>query len=123
MIPKVMRPFESIFKYIRCLLGLNEDDNFMEAPPCKASSCTNPTLEEKLITRDRGFPNMDFMIEDQVSTMDDCFDDMEKVVYGSRVRATLVDDESCDDPKYKQICDNLIEENRMLFEEDCKSPG
>ena len=118
-----MRPFEPIFKYTRCLLGLNDDDNFMDTPPCEASSCTNPTLEEKLITRDRGFPNMDFMIEDQVSTMDDCFDDMEKVVYGSRVRATLVDNQSCDDPKYKQICDNLIEKNRILFEEDCKSPG
>ena len=122
LLPKILRPFEPILKYARCLLGLHEDDGFMEAPPCNASFCMDPATEDRPITRDRGFPNMDFMIEDQVSTMDDCFDDMEKVVYGSRVRATLVDDESCDDPKYKQMCDNLIEENRMLLEEDCESP-
>ena len=104
------------------MLGLNDDDGFMEAPPCNASLCMDPATEDRPITRDRGFPNMDFMIEDQVSTMDDCFDDMEKVVYGSRVRATLVDDESCDDPKYKQMCDNLIDENRMLLEDECESP-
>ena len=123
LLPKLLRPFEPILKYVRCLLGLNEVDGFMEPPPCNASSCINPTTEDRPITRDRGFPNMDFMIEDQVSTMDDCFDDMEKVVYGSRVRATLVDDASCDDPTYEQICKLLIGENRMVFEEDCKSPG
>ena len=95
----------------------------MEPVPCNASACNNPITEDRPITRDRGFPNMDFMIEDQVSTMDDCFDDMEKVVYGSRILATLVNDASCDDPKYLQICDILIGENRMIFEEDCKSPG
>ena len=74
-----------------------------------------------MITHDRGFPNLDFTIEGEVSTMDDCFSDMEKVVYGSRIKVKIVDDESCDDPKYENICQEAINQNRILLEENCKS--
>ena len=122
LLPKVIRPFEPLLKYSRCLLGLN-DDEFMETPPCNSDSCLDPSLEDRPITRDRGLPNLDFMIDGEVSTMDDCFPDMEKVVYGSRVRAKIVDDGSCDDPKYEEECQNLMVNNRIVMEENCGTPG
>ena len=79
-------------------------------------------MEYRPITRDRGLPNLDFMIDGEVSTMDDCFSDMEKVVYGSRVRAKIVDDSSCDDPKYEEECQKLMLQNRIVMEENCETP-
>ena len=94
----------------------------MENPPCNASACLNPEIEDRPITRDKGLPNLDFMIEDMVSTMDDCFDDMEKVTYGSRVLAKLVDDESCDNPKYTSLCQEALKNNNVVSEGSCQSP-
>jgi len=122
LIPRLLHPFEPIFKYTRCTLGLN-DDGFMATPPCNASACVNPIIEDRTITRDRGLPNLDFMIDGKVSTMDECFGDMEKVVYGTRIQAKIVDDQPCEDPKYEKICQDLIEQNRMLLEENCETPG
>ena len=116
-----MRPFDPFIKTFKCKLGLNED-GFMEAPPCNVSTCLNPRVENRPITRDRGLPNFDFMIEDMISTIDQCFNDMEKVTYGSRVLAKLVDDESCDDPKYKDLCQDAMNQNRIVFEDDCLTP-
>ena len=122
LLSKMIRPFEPVLKYSRCLLGLN-DDEFIETPTCNSAACLDPTLEDRPITRDRGLPNLDFMIDGEVSTMDDCFPDMEKVVYGSRVRAKIVDDGSCDDPKYEEECQNLMLQNRIVMEENCGTPG
>ena len=121
LIPKLTRPFESFFKYTRCLLGLNGNSLMKNALPCNVSFCKNPKTERKIITHDRGVPNLDFTIEGQVSTIEDCFSDMEKVVYGARIRVKIVDDESCDDPKYKDICEEAIINNRILSEENCQS--
>ena len=121
LFPKLTRPFEPILIYVRCKLGL-ENDGFMETPPCDTDACKEPTIEDQVITQDRGLPNLDFMIEGQVSTMDDCFDDMEKVTYGSRVQSKLVDDVSCDDPRYQAMCQEIENEGRVLEEENCISP-
>ena len=86
-------------------------------------TCTEPSIENKIITRSHGLPNMDFMIEDDVSTYDDCFPEMTKATYGSRVLAKLVDDVSCEDTRYQTICQEQSVQNRVLFEEDCRSPG
>jgi len=126
LIPKILRPFHPIFKYIRCLLGMEDEDDdrgFMETPPCNASACMNPHIEDRVITHDRGMPNLDFMIEGRVSTMDDCFPDMEKVVYGSRVIAKIVDDVPCENSTYSEMCQEAIDDNRMVMEEDCESQG
>ena len=121
LFPKLLRPFAPMFLYFRCKLGL-EDDRFMETPPCNATVCREPSIEDRVITRDRGVPNLDVMIEGQVSTMDDCFDDMRKVVYGTRVQAKLVDDESCENPRYQPLCQEEIDQNRVLLEQNCLSP-
>ena len=121
LFPKLMRPFEPIIQSFKCKLGLNED-GFMENPPCNESTCLNPEIEDRPITRDRGLPNLDFMIEDMVSTMDDCFNDMTKLVYGSRVLIKAVDDESCDDSRYSDTCKELLEEDRVIMEDSCTSP-
>ena len=94
----------------------------METPPCNAALCREPNIEDRVITRDRGVPNLDVMIEGQVSTMDDCFGDMRKVVYGTRVQAKLVDDESCENPRYQPLCQEEIYQNRILLEQNCLSP-
>ena len=75
----------------------------------------------KEITRDKGLPNLDFMMEGRVNTMDDCFTDMDKVIYGARVKAKLVDDQPCDDPKYESICQEAIEQNRMILQDSCET--
>ena len=81
-----------ILEYTRCKLGLNED-GFMETPPCLDTSCLEPNVQDRPISRDMGIPNFDFMAG-KVSTLDDCFPDMEKIAYGARVIAKLVDDQS-----------------------------
>ena len=48
---------------------------------------------------------------------------MKKVTYGSRVLAKIVDDQPCEDVRYQGICQELIFQNRVLFEENCRSPG
>ena len=120
LIPKLMRPFEPFIQKLKCKFGLNED-GFMENPPCNVSACLNPRIENRPITRDRGLPNLDFMMEDMISTMDECFEDMEKVTYGTRVLAKLVQDESCNDPKLINICQEVIDEGRIVFERNCKT--
>jgi hypothetical protein len=62
------------------------------------------------------------MVEDTVSTMDECFEDMEKVTYGSRILAKLVDDQPCDDPRYAAMCQEEMTKNRIILEEDCQTP-
>ena len=94
----------------------------MEAAVCNSVECTDPTLEDRIITRDRGMPNLDFM-RLEVSTMADCFGDLRQINYGSRVLAKIKDDESCEDPQNKQICEELESLNRTLTEEECFSPG
>ena len=121
LIPTLMRPFDPLAKKLKCKLGLN-DDGFMNNPPCNISLCLNPKIEDTFIEMDRGLPNLDFMIEDMITTMDQCFDDMEKVTYGARVLAKLIDDESCDNPKYINICQDAVSENRIVFEDRCKTP-
>ena len=119
--PRIVRPFRPTFEYLRCKLGL-EDDGYMEAAVCNSVECTDPTLEDRIITRDRGMPNLDFM-RLEVSTMADCFGDLRQINYGSRVLAKIKDDESCEDPQNKQICEELESLNRTLTEEECFSPG
>jgi hypothetical protein len=94
----------------------------METPPCNATACKDPRIEDREITRDMGLPNLDFMVDGMVSTLDECFDDMPKVRYGSRVLVKIVDDGSCDDPKYASICQEMIEQNRIVSEDDCQTP-
>jgi len=105
---------------LRCRLGLI-DDGSMEAPSCNLAACNEPEIEDREITQDRGMPNMDFM-RLETSTMDDCFGNMRKIQYGARVIANLVEDESCSDPRYKQICEELESQNRTVSEETCSTP-
>ena len=120
LFPRILRPFEPIFEYTRCKLGFN-DDGFMETPPCNATLCREPSIQDRPITRDLGIPNFDFMMEGKVSTLDECFSDMEKIDYGARVIAKLVDDQSCDDPKYSSICEEAMQQNRTVLEESCET--
>ena len=109
-----------------CKLGLDGDgDNgFMKMhESCNAAACSEASTEDKLITRDLGFPNMDDLNRGQINTLDDCFSDMVKVTYGSRVQAKLVDDQSCEDVRYQSICQEQMIQNRVLLEEKCRSPG
>ena len=122
LFPKLIRPFEPILSYTKCKLGLS-DDGFMVTPPCNASVCTNPIIEDRMIIRDLGLPNLDNMIMEEVSTLDDCFNDMEKVEYGTRIHAKLIDDESCSNPRYTSICQSMIEQDRVVLENECQSPG
>ena len=122
LFPKLIRPFQPLLSYTKCKFGLN-DDGFMETPPCNASACNNPIIEDQMITRDLGIPNLSETLMEDAVTLDDCFDDMTKVEYGTRIHVKLVDDKSCENPKYASICRTMIEENRVVMENTCRSPG
>ena len=119
LFPRMIRPFEPIFKYVRCKLGLDEDQ-FMEAAKCNAMKC-NASLEEKTISHDIGPAPMK-MMNLGVQTMADCFGEMKQMKYGARVLAKIVNDEPCDDPKYQAVCKEVIDEGRIVREERCTTP-
>ena len=118
LFPKLIRPFEPTFRYLRCKLGL-DDDEYMEAAQCNAMACEE-SLQDQVITNDLGPAPMAMMNLD-VQTMSDCFDDMREVQYGARVLAKIVRDQSCDDPQYQDICQGLMSEDRVLEEENCRT--
>ena len=118
LFPKLIRPFEPIFEYIRCKLGLDEDE-FLEAAQCNSIACEK-SLEDKIITNDRGPPPIR-MMKLQAQTLSDCFDDIPKVRYGARVLAKIVQDKACDDPDNLSICQELINEGRVLDQEKCQN--
>ena len=119
LVPRLIRPFEPILRYARCKIGLDYD-GFMEAHPCNGTVCMDPSIEDRTITHDLGVPNLDALRLD-VSTTDDCFSDMKKIQYAARVLAKIIEDQPCDDPRYESLCNDAIEQNRILDEDSCLS--
>ena len=117
LVPKIIRPFEPTFRYLRCKLGLDEDE-YMEAMECNSVNCDEP-LEDKVITNDLNASLQ--MMDLDVQTMSDCFGDMREVIYGARVLVKIVQDESCDDPNNQDICQELLNEDRIIEEERCQA--
>ena len=117
LVPKMIHPFEPMFRYLRCKLGLDGDE-YMEAAQCNEISC-DESLEEKVITNSRPAPMI--MMDLDVQTMSDCFGEMREIQYGARVLAKIVRDASCDDPQYQQICKELMNENRVIEEDGCRT--
>ena len=66
-------------------------------------------------------PSM-ILMQLSIETIDDCFEDMTKLLYGARVLMTNVDDGSCEDPRFKEQCEQLFKEDKVLMEADCSSP-
>ena len=126
VLPKLMRKIQNtrvfqFFEALKCKLGFN-DDSTMEAPSCNATRCVDPVIEEREVTHDLGLRNLDSeMLE--VSTLDDCFEDMRKIQYGARVLIKVIDDVRCDQPQYADMCSSLMEENRVITEDECELPG
>ena len=118
LVPKLTHPFEPMFRYLRCKLGF-KDDEYMEAAQCNAVRCEESISEEKLITNSR--PTTLRMMNLDVQTKSDCFKDVREVKYGARVLAKLIRDASCDDPEYQQICQDLLNENRIIEEDGCRT--
>ena len=119
LVPNVLRKLQPYISRISCKLGLN-DDGFMEVPSCNSNQCSKSETEEKEITRHLDAPILD-VTDMRVRTMDDCFRDMHKVTHGSRILAKLVDDQSCDDPQFASICDELLSQDRIIMQESCES--
>ena len=120
LIPTLRRPFEPILEHFRCKLGISENP-YMEAPPCDPTICSSSEVEEREITMTKPIPSM-VLMNISVETIDDCFNDMTKLVYGSRVLIKSVDDESCDDPRFSDMCQELLKKDKVIMEDSCKSP-
>ena len=118
LVPKVTYPFETMFRYLRCKMGI-KDDEYMDAAQCNAVTCEESISEEKVITNSR--PTTLRMMNLDVQTKSDCFKDVKEVKYGVRVLAKLIRDASCDDPEYQQICQELLNENRVIEEDECRT--
>ena len=120
LIPRLRRPFEPIFEHIRCKLGISKDQ-YMEAPVCNRTICSTTALEDREITMSKPIPSMiDMSLA--VQTIDDCFSEMTKLVFGARILIKIVDDQDCKDPRYENICNDLFQDNMVIDEEDCSSP-
>ena len=52
LVPKITRPYEPMFRYLRCKLGI-KDDEYMEAAQCNTVRCEESISEEKIITNSR----------------------------------------------------------------------
>ena len=120
LFPKLFRPFNPIFQQIRCKLGLKEDE-FMEAPSYDTISCSDSNIEEKEITMEKEIPDLK-TVNFQVRTYSDCFPDEAKVMFGARILIKLVDDLPCNDPKFESKCQELFEQQQVIFAEDCADP-
>jgi hypothetical protein len=119
LVPKIIRPFEPLLLYIRCKLGLDEDE-FMEAAACNEMQCEE-SIEDKPITHDIG-PAPMTMMNLGVQTMSDCFGEMREIMYGARVLSKIVNDKSCNDPRYQQECEELMTQDRVIMEDTCQTP-
>ena len=120
-VSKAVTSFRAHFSLCSLYLGIKRRWVY-GYPSLNSTACTDPRIEDKEITRDRGLPNLDFMMEGMATTMDDCFPDMDKVMYGSRIIAKLVDDVPCEDPEYNQMCKEEMEKNRVIEEDNCLTP-
>ena len=120
LFPKLFRPFNPIFKQIRCKLGLKEDE-FMETPSYNTILCSDSNIEEKEITMEKEIPDLK-TVNFQVRTYSDCFPDEAKVMFGARILIKLVDDLPCNDPKFESKCQELFEQQQVIFAEDCADP-
>ena len=119
LIPTLRRPFEPILEHFRCKLGILEDP-YMEAPACDPKLCSPSEVEERVIKMTKPIPSM-VLMNISVETIDDCFNDMTKLVFGSRVLIKALDDESCDDPRFSNMCKSLLEDDRIVMEDSCTS--
>ena len=127
LFPKLFRPVQPVFDRLSCKLGLDvelNNEGYMETSESAcdgARSCKESSSENKLITRSLGATHAISNSQNQVGSYDECFHDIEKVTYGSRVIAKLVDDSSCEDSRYQGICQELAIQNRIIYDENCKS--
>ena len=119
LFPTLIRPFESLLQYTRCKLGLDED-GFMEAARCGEMAC-EASVEQKKITHELR-PAPMHMMKLEVQTMSDCFGEMQEVSYGARILGKIVNDQSCDDPRYQAVCEEVINEGRIIDVEQCTTP-
>ena len=122
LFPILFHPFDPILTYFRCLLGLNYNDGFMSVPTCSSTICSQQEVEEQEIDHRLEIPPME-TTDLAVRTMDSCFRSMKRVNYGTRVLVKLVDDKSCDDPKFEKECEELIAQDRVVMEDTCNTPG
>ena len=90
----------------------------MEVPACRSISCSKSETEEREIAHHLDAPILD-VTNLRARTMDDCFPDMRKVTYGSRILAKIVDDQSCNDPRYTSFCEELFGQERIIMQETC----
>ena len=119
LVPNLLKDIEPYITRISCKLGLN-GDGFMQVPSCSSNLCSKSVIEEKEITRHLEAPIFD-ITNLRVQTMDDCFREMGKVTYGSRILAKLVDDQACDDPRFTSFCDELFGQDRVIMKETCEN--
>ena len=119
LVPKLFMKLQPLMSRISCKLGLN-DDGFMEVPSCNSTLCSKFETEEREISRHLDAPILD-VVDLSVRTFDECSRDMSKVTYGSRILAKLVDDQSCNDPRFTSFCDELFGQKRIIMQETCES--
>lgn len=107
---------------IECYKNLFNKVNKFELAniPCSFIQCSKSEIEEREITHHLEAPISDFT-NLRVRTMDDCFPDINKITYGSRILVRLVDDQPCDAPRFSAFCDDLFRTDRVIMQETCEN--
>ena len=86
-------------------------------PVCEKGNLTSQVESENMSTSPRfpyGFPNIDHQTAGSLTTIEDCFDNLAPPTFGFRVRAMLVEDESCSTLKYRKSCADSMKLGRVV---------
>ena len=121
LLPKLLKPVHPFIKRVKCILGL-DNKGLVETQQRSDNLCSNPVIYDRKINLDQRFTNQDFRAQDTGNRVDECFEEMETETYGARVILRLVDDQPCDDPRFKSICRETISRGHVIFESDCQTP-
>ena len=120
LIPTLIKPFKPFLVYVRCLLGLNNESS-VRVPSCSSLPCTKSETEARPITHHLEAPLDSDFTKIRVRTMADCFPELQKVQYGSRILTKLVNDESCEDSRYISLCNTLLTQDRVILADSCNT--
>ena len=106
-----------MFRRIERVFGRKGRNDCFNRPQCEAGPLETRTSTRPPPVSSRfpnGFPNFDETLADQMNQAADCFPNEPEPTFGFRIRATLVVDVSCDDLRYKKICEEEMAKSRVV---------
>ena len=103
------------------------DNETVKTDCASLPQCEVGDLEERVIDRELPnpscpiglCPDLDELLEGEINMASKCIRGMKEPSFGVRVRVMLIDDASCDDPRYTPICEEEMAKSRVV---NCPEP-